>query len=183
MDPQYFKGDEFELKFDQAAEPTMSDISLSLDEFLEGAYETAPLGDLIFDTGRSPLSNAIKKEIFRAAFKEIFDAFVKVGTFDAYLTVFTKIFGDDVDVEFTVPGPGQLNIDIEATNIEISNFVARYIEDNAYLFDNVIYEDGDGSDNIVFQSIQGFQSQYELEQMLFEMVPGGIYTQITLTLG
>jgi hypothetical protein len=176
---QYFKGDALEQKFDDAGEPIMSELLLQKDLFFAGAYECAPLGELLFDNDRSPLSNAIPREIFRLAFKEIFDAFVEVGTFESYITVFQKIFGEDVGIVFTVPDPGKLNIDITATNVELSEFIARYIEDNTYIFDEVIDDEGD---NIVFQSIQGFESQAELEQMLFEMVPAGIYTEITLTL-
>lgn len=180
MTPQYFKGDATELKIDAVVEPTFSDIDLQLDAFLEGAYEAGPLGDVIFDTGRSPLSNAIPKDIFRLAFKEIFDAFVAVGTFEAYITVFKKIFGDDVVIEFTVPAAGKLGIEITAAGVELTEFIARYIENNQYVYDEVIDWDGD---NIVFQSIKGFTSQYELEQMLFEMVPAGVFTTISLTLG
>lgn len=177
---QYFKGDETELKFDAAGEPIMSELSLQKDEFLEGAYETGPLGDLIFDNDRSPLSNAIARDIFRIAFKEIFEAFVAVGTFEAYLTVFAKIFGDEAEVEFTVPAPGKLAIEITATGIELSGFITRYIQNNQYVYDQIVDEVGD---RIVFKSVKGFTSQYELEQMLFEMVPDGIWTEITLTLG
>lgn len=177
---QYFKGDDLEKKFDASGETICSNLSLAKDEFLSGAYDAAPLGDVIFDSLRSPLSNAIDRAIFRIAFSEIFDAFVKVGTFEAYLTVFEKIFGETVTVEFTVPGPGKLEIDIAADDVEESLFLARLIENNTYVFDQII---DDEDDNIVFQTIQGFQSQYELEQMLFEMVPGGVYTNISLTLG
>lgn len=178
--PQYFKGDALEKKFDNSGETICSQLSLDKDDFLEGAYETGPLGDLIFEASRSPLSNAISQDIFRLAFKQIFEAFVKVGTFEAYITVFEKIFGEDVGLTFTVPGPGQLQIDIEAEGIELSDFITRYIQNNAYVFDEIVDDEGD---NIVFQTLQGFQSQYELEQMLFEMVPAGIYTEITLNLG
>lgn len=177
--PQYFKGDAQELKYDAAGQPILDIISGEMDNFFDGAYQAGPLGDLIFDDLRSPLSNAIRKDIFRIAFKEIFDAFVQVGTFEAYITVFKKIFGDDVVVEFTVPAAGKLNIDIEAASIEVSNFISRYIQDNQYIRDAVIDQDGDF---IQFQTIKGFTSEYELNQMLFEMVPAGIYTQITLTL-
>ncbi len=176
--PQYFKGDAGELKFDSVSIPITSALEIQKDLFLDGAYETSPLGDLLFDNDRAPLANAIPRSVFRIAFKQLFESFIKVGTFEAYLDVFAKIFGSDVDVEFTVPGPGQLDIDITATGLEISPMVARYILDNAYLFDNVVDYDGD---NICFQTVQGFTTQYELEQMLFEMVPGGIYTVISLT--
>lgn len=177
---QYFKGDATELKYYNSANPTLTALSSNKDDFYEGAYSAAPLGDVIFDDDRSPLSNAIPKEIFRIAFKEIFDAFIKVGTFEAYLTVFSKIFGEEVTVNFTVPAPGKLTIDISADEVELADFIARYIEDNEYIFDEVIDYDGD---NIVFQSVKGFTSQYELERMLFEMVPAGVYTDINLTIG
>lgn len=176
---QYFKGDADELKYDGSIEPICSDLSLQLDAFLEGAYACAPLGDVIFDNRLSPLSNAIQRDIFRIAFSEIFEAFVKVGTAEAYLTVFRKIFGDDVDVQFTIPGPGKLNIEINAAGIELANFMARKIVDNAYVYSEVLTQAGE---NIQFQTIKGFTSEYELNQMLFEMVPNGIYTVITLTL-
>lgn len=177
---QYFKGDDTEKKFVLAAKDTLDGLELNKDEFFDQAYETAGLGLVIFDSGRSPLSNAISRDIFGSAFSQIFDAFVKVGTFEAYLTVFRKIFGEDVDVQFTVPAPGKLTIEIEAQGVELTRFITRYIEDNAYVYDNMVTEDGD---QIVFQSIKGFTSQYELEQMLFEMVPAGIFTDISLTLG
>ena len=83
-----------------------------------------------------------------------------------------------------MPSPGKLQIDISAPGIEESNFVARHIHSNEYLYDNVIWYDGidDPGGNILFQTVKGFQSQYELELMLFEMVPAGVFTEITLTL-
>lgn len=180
MNPQYFKGDALEKKFDGVGAPLLTTIEGQRDDFLEGAYSAAPLGEVIFDSGRSPLSNAISRTIFRSAFKEIFDAFVQVGTFEAYLTVFRKIFGEDVVVEFTVPAPGKLEIAIEAEGVELTNFITRYIQDNQYIYEEIIDDEGE---NIVFQSIKGFTSQYELEQMLFEMVPAGVYTEISLSLG
>jgi hypothetical protein len=177
---QYFKGDETELKYFNSAAPIHNQIGLQKDLFFAGAYQAAPLGDVIYDSGRSPLSNAIPKEIFRSAFKEIFDAFVAAGTFESYITVFKKIFGDDVVVEFTVPAAGKLTINIEAAGVELTDFIARYIEDNDYVFDEVVDDD---DDNIAFQTVKGFTSQYDLEQMLKEMIPGGIFPTISLTLG
>jgi hypothetical protein len=174
---QYFKGDAKELQMYAAGAAALDQVALQLDLFIDGAFETYPLGDLLFDNDLAPLSNAIPREIFREAFVEIFDAFIGVGSFEAYLTVFRKIFGDDVVVEFTVPAPGKLNIDIEATGIELHDFITRYIENNEYVLDEIVDE---VDDNIVFQTLKGFQTQYELEQMLFEMVPAGIFTQITL---
>lgn len=172
--------DEVEDKFIGVAGPLLNVLSGEKDEFYTDAFNAYPLGDAIYESARSPLTNAIKQEIYREAFNEIFEAFISGGSFETYLTVFRRIFGDDVGVTFTVPDPGKLLIDIEAEGVILSDFVARKIVDNAYEFDEIIDDEGD---NIVFQTIKGFESQYELELMLFQMVASGIFTEISLTLG
>lgn len=178
--PQFFKGDAEELKYYNSGLPIIDQIIGQKDLFFDDAYGCFVLGELLYDNDYAPLARAIPREIFRESFSTIFESFIVAGTFESYLTVFRNIFGDDVDVQFTVPGPGRLQIDIEAAGFQLSDFVARYIENNAYVFDEIIDDEGD---NIVFQTVKGFESQYELEQMLFEMVPDGIYTEITLTVG
>jgi len=178
--PQYFKGDATELKYFNCVDPLLSLLSLEKTNFFDRAYECFSLGDVLYDNDLSPLANAISKDIFRTSFWTVFDSFLVAGSFESYLTVFRKVFGDDVVVNFTVPDPGKLEIDIVASGIELSTFVARYIDNNQYAFDNVFDQDGD---QIVFQTVKGFESEYELEQMLFEMVPAGIYTEISLTVG
>jgi hypothetical protein len=177
--PQNFKGDDFELQMQAAGTPAMDTVELQLDEFFDGAFTAMPLGDVLYDSNRSPLANAIDRDIFRASFPELFDSFVVAGSFDSYISVFHKIFGETADITFTVPAPGKLEIDILADEIILSNFVARQIVDNAYTYDNMLTQAGD---QIVFQSVKGFKTQYELEQMLYEMVPAGIYTIITLNI-
>jgi len=176
---QFYKGDENEqLMYDIGAE-ILAQISLGLQDFYNDCYNTFDLGALIYDNNRSPLSNAIPRQVFLESFNQIFQSFRVAGSFESYLDIFFKIFGDDVDVTLTVPGPGQLQIDILADEVILRNFVARRIEENVYEFDRVVTQDGD---QIVFQTIKGFKSQYELEQMLFEFVPAGVYTEITLDL-
>jgi hypothetical protein len=177
---QYFKGDDRELQFDGAASPILSILSAEKSLMFDECFNSYLLGDLIFSDNRSPLSNAIKRSIFVSTFKELFDSFITAGNFESYLTVFRKIFGDDVEVEFTVPNPGHLQIDIDAAGVELSPMITRYIVDNAYVYDSIVDDEGD---NIVFQTIKGFETQYELEKMLFEMVPGGMFTEITLSVG
>lgn len=180
MDPQFFKGDEFEKKFYYSANPAIQALEIGKDDFFDGAYECYKLGEVLYDSNRAPLSNAIARAIFRESFATIFDSFVEAGSFESYLTVFRNIFGDDVDVTFTVPAPGKLQIDIVAAGLATYNFVTRRIAGDNYERDTMIDRDGD---TILLRSIKGFETQYELEQMLFEMVPAGIYTEISLTIG
>lgn len=176
---QFFKGDEKELKFYNSGLPILNSTSNDRTEFFNDAFACFALGDLLYDTGRAPLTNAIKREIFREAFATIFNAFLTAGSFESYLTVFRTIFGDDVQVTFTVPSAGRLQIAIVAAGVQYSTWVARTIVGNSYVFDEIIDDEGD---NLVFQSVKGFETQYEVEQMLFEMVPDGIFTEISLTL-
>lgn len=177
---QFFKGDDLEQKFFNAGDPIIANLSAQKSEFFEQAFATMTLGDLLFDTGRAPLANAIPRAVFRESFSTIFDAFLVGGSFESYLTVFRSVFGNDVTVTFTVPGPGKLNIDVEASGLQTSFFRVREIVNEAYVFSTLKDRD---ADSIMFRTVKGLESQAELERMLFEMVPAGIYTQITLTIG
>lgn len=178
--PQFFKGDVEELKYYNSGNPEMTVLSGEKTDFFNDAYNCYILGEIIWDSGRSPLANAIPRDIFRTSFSALYDSFILAGSFESYLSVFRQVFGDDVTVVFTVPAPGKLEIDIEAEGIELSAFIARRIVSNAYVYDQVVTQDGD---RIVFQSVKGLESEYELNQMLYEMVPGGVFTDITLTIG
>lgn len=181
MTPQFFKPtDETEKKFYQIVKTVFDILALERSTFFSNAYICDKLGEIIWDSKRAPLTNAMKREIFSTSFEGIVDAFISAGTFESYLTVFRKIFGEDVEVTFTVPAPGKLNIDIVASGVEISDFIAREIIEDEYQYFDVVTQD---DEEIVFQTVKSFTSQYELEQMLYEMVPGGIYTEITLDLG
>ena len=177
---QYFKGDATELKYYNAGKEIADNLSLQKDTFFDEAYGCFVLGELLWDLDLSPLSRAMRRDIFRESFESIFDAFVVAGSFYSYITVFKKVFGDDVEINFTVPEPGKLEIEIIAAGTASFDFVARFLVDNEYTFETIIDDEGD---TIVFQTIKGLESQYELEQMLFELVPAGIYTEISLTVG
>lgn len=177
---QFFKGDPTELKYFNSGRTILGLLSAQKTEFYNECYGCFVLGELLYDNDYAPLSNAIPREIFRESFATLFESFLTAGSFESYLTVFRNVFGDDVEVTFTVPAPGKLNIDIVATGLQTYGLTVREIVDDAYEYFTLIDDVGD---RIVLQAVKGFESQYELEQMLFEMVPAGIYTEITLTVG
>lgn len=176
----YFKGDADEIKFVNTGANLFNQIEQEKDDFFDGAYACFVLGEILHDSGRVPLANAIPRSIFRESFTNIFDAFLEAGTFEGYLTVFRDIFGETVDVTFTVPAPGRLQIDIVADGIVEENLIGREIVADEFVNSEILDQT---SDNIVGSLIKGFNSQYELEVMLNEMVPAGIFTEISLTLG
>ena len=177
---QFFKGDSEELKYYESGRTILETLSGQKNEFFDECYGCFVLGELLYDNNYAPLANAIPRDIFRESFETLFESFLTAGSFESYLTVFKNIFGDSVEVTFTVPAPGKLQISIVATGLETYGMTIREIVDNVYEYFTLNDDEGD---RIVLQAVKGFESQYELEQMLFEMVPAGIYTEITLTVG
>jgi hypothetical protein len=176
---QYFKGDATELKMYNSASNIMTILSSGLSDYFDNAYNGIELGEFLFDEKRIPLTNAIKREIFIDCFKEILEAWAFCGTFESYLTVFRKIFGEDATIEFTIPAVGRLQIDIETSGLVEYNFIAREIVNNAYVFYDIVDDVGD---NIVFENFKGIETEAELEKILFQMVPNGIFTEVSLTI-
>ena len=177
---QFFKGDSEELKYYESGRTILESLSSQKTEFFDECYGCFVLGELLYDNNFAPLANAIPRDIFRQSFATLFESFLAAGSFESYITVFQNVFGNDVEITFTVPAPGKLNIDIVAAGLETYGMTIREIIDDAYEYFTLIDDEGD---RIVLQAVKGFESQYELEQMLFEMVPAGIYTEITLTVG
>ncbi len=205
---QKFKGDATELKMIECAKSLFDDLSAEKTTFFEQCYSAGPLGDILWTDERAPLSQTIKQDVFRDAFQAIFEEYRHSGTFESYNAIFDQIFGTQCEVEFTVPAPGKLNIDIVAGGFSIDDIIDD-VGDSLITQDGVdhiitksrstssdfaivstfiagvetIYElvDSDG-DNILFQFVKGFKTPYELEQMLFEFVPAGIFTTVTLTI-
>lgn len=177
--PQPFKeNDELEARVSAALAAAIEPTNIALDAFYAGAETCFQLGDALYEAGRSPLVDAIEQEAFRQVFFTLFSFFERPGTFEFYLTVFRAIWGDDVDVEFTIPSPGVLQIDIEAATLTNYNFVERHIVDNEYLFDEVVTDTGD---NIVFRLLSGIRTQEQVDVLMRELAPAGIYGTATLT--
>ena len=174
---QYFKGDELELKIIACCDDLLTSLNTNINEFYSDAYNCKKMAELIYDNDLMPLTNAIRRDIFLNCFIELFEAWSYCGSFESYLTVFTKIFGTGTTIEFTVPGPGKLEIEIEATGFDEHLSIARHIEDDNYIYNYIITQ---ASDNIIFRMLTGIQTQYDCEKLLFTMVPNGIYTEINL---
>jgi hypothetical protein len=147
------------------------------DTFYEGSYTSYALGDLIYDLGASPLVGPITQDIFRTSFFIIHDFFTRPGTFEFYLQVFRAVWGDDVDVEFLVPAPGKLLINIHALSVSVDDLLARRIDNNVYFYDEVL----DHEDNIIsVQGKKGIKTQSEADALIRELHPAGLWVVLTL---
>lgn len=162
----------------EAAIAPFDDIGNDLDLFFDGAFKTQGLGAVLYDLGRDPLSGILSREVFIKSYWAIHDLFTRPGTFEYYLDVFRSIWGEDVDVVFEVPSPGVLYIDIDVLNVDVFRLIAREIEGGAYSYNPLMDREGN---NLVVRSAAGTRSQSEINALMFEIVPAGIYAVTTLT--
>lgn len=177
---QKFKeNDVKEGKVRDIALPLLSLLGTDRDAFFEQAYEASPLGQVLYNLKASPLARAISEANFVMAFSAIHKLFTRPGNFEFYLEVFRLIWGEDVDVEFVVPAPGKLIINVEALAISLDFLMARTIVDNAYVYDEFVDENGD---NIMAQVTSGIKTQSEADALIYEFYPAGLWVQINLSL-
>jgi len=179
-DLQRFKeNDEIETKMIAVAMPTLEGLGADRDDFFAGAFSCFLLGDVLYDLDRDPMSGVITREVYRSSFPAIHQLFIRPGTFEFYLTVFRSIWGEDVDVTFTIPSPGVLEINVESIGIDLFEFAAREIVDNEYVFSPIVDEEGD---SIMFQDTVGIKTESEIDALMEEISPEGIFTTTTLSL-
>lgn len=177
---QPFKeNDTKEQKVKDAFLPILNLLGDDRDSFYEGAYECFVLGDVLFLLKRDPLAGVVTQETFRQSFFAIHNLFTRPGTFEFYLEVFRAVWGDDVAVNFSVPAPGKLLISIEALTVQLDDWLARRIENDTYIFDEIIDHEGD---NIQLRGTQGIKTQNETEALVNELYPAGLWVQTTLVI-
>lgn len=181
MSLQAFKeNDPVETKMRDCFLPALQLIDLDLDEFKEGAFEAWPLGQVLYNLNASPLADQVNEETFVQAFYAIHGYFKRPGTFEFYLEICRVIWGEDVSVEFVVPSPGRLQINIEAAEVVEVNALVRAVVNNAYVYDELV--DTLDEDNILFQIVQGPKTQSEVDALFFELSPAGIFVEVSLTI-
>lgn len=177
---QAFKqSDATEIKVRDCALPLLTDLGGERDAMLAGAFTCFELGDVFVELNNSPLADVIAPESFRSSYYAIHQLFTRPGTFEFYIDVFRAIFGTEVDIEFVIPGPGQLQINIASLSVLLEDFLARSIVDDAYVFDEVVDHDGD---SISFQGRLGIKTQSEIDALMVELHPAGIFVEADLEL-
>lgn len=160
--------------------PILEPLEDERDLFFADAYNAKPLGEVLYELGRDPLVGVITEEIYADSFPAIHELFTRPATFEYYLTVFRAIFGENVNVTFSVPAPGKLLINADALDPETFRILARRIVDDAYLYNLVITTDTE--DYITAVGTQGIKTQNEMDALIFELSVAGIWTVCTLTL-
>jgi len=175
---QRFKeSDETEAKVIAVAMPILDDLGEARDEFYEGAYSAWPLGELLYDLKKDPLSGVITRDVFVRSFPAIHQLFTRPGTFEFYMTVFRQIWGDNVQIVFGIPSPGVLTINAKVLDVENFFLVARRIFGPDYVYDPIVDHEGD---NILVRATVGIKTQTEISALMNELAPAGIFVITTL---
>lgn len=169
---QNFKGDAVELKF-QAVPTTILDvIKQSLDEFYANGEDCDSFLLSLYDSERLSFSNRIGREYFLDFFRELLSRAPFTGSFEGILYVLWAIFGTDTGVSFTVPGPGQLEIDIEVYSDIFFDAIVRQLESGSLVEYSLATSAGD---DLVFRGIPGIETEAELLSVFLEMIGAGIH--------
>lgn len=174
---QNYKGDEIELKYRNAATGNMDIISNSLNEFFINGGTVDDFLLMLYDSGRVPYSNRIKREAFVSFYKGALENFAFIGTFDSYVFILREIFGPDSDLIFEVPAPGKLSIAVNASSDIISEAIVRELSSGEYSYFNLSTGDGD---DIVFRGLSGIETEAELYLLFSEIMPAGLVPTISL---
>jgi hypothetical protein len=175
---QLFKGDTTEQKFLAAGQPAFDLISVAQDAFLASGKTASDFLLMLYDEGRVPFVDRVPRDAFVAFFREAVERFPSTGTFEAYLFILKSVFGEDTEVLFDVPSAGKLEMVINAgTALPFDLVVTQW---NGFAFEDftLVTEDGD---TITVTTLSGIDSQGELEALLAELIPAGIWPDITLT--
>ena len=180
MSLQAFKdNDPIEAKVTEVFTSALDPLEEDRDTFFEDAFINYNLGDVIFSLKNGPLSEALPLNVFRQSFFELYNFFTMPGTFEFYLDLCRIIWGEDVEVEFTVPDNGVLLINIAGLSFEQTFFQAREIVDDTYVYSFMTTQDGDF---IMFQTTRGLKTQQEVDTLFKELSVAGVYTVPTLSL-
>ena len=176
---KFHANDTVEPKFIAVSAGLLATTDADRDDFYDGAYEAAPLGDVLFALQRDPIASVLSNGVYRTSFPAIHDLFTQPGTFEFYLSVFRAIYGEDADVTFTVPGPGRLTIN--ANSVDVINFdlLARRVVDDDYVYEQILTLPE--MDNLAVRDTQGLKTEDEIRALIYELAPTGIFTTVNLT--
>ncbi len=175
---QNFKGDAQELLFEQAGSAAFDLCSQAKDEFFGVCYDTDNFLLMLYDAGRMPFTDRVPRDSFVGFLRSALANFPVTGTFESYIFILKSLFGDGTTVQFTVVNPGHLSILVNATDLVEHQWQSREFVDGEYVYSDIATFDGD--DLIQFKGISGIDSQAKLQAIISELIPVGIYTEISL---
>ncbi len=176
---QNFKSDDIELIYQAAGEPAFEITRVSLHEFFEFCFDADEFLLMLYDAGRMPFSSRVPREAFVNFIRQAIPDFPATGTFEVYIFMIDALFGDSATIQFTVPAAGKLAIEVNAPGSSLEfDWVAKEIEGGVTMLTQLATLDGD---LFVLNGISGIETEAQLQILLAELQPAGIYTTLALT--
>ncbi len=176
---QNFKGDATELKYLAAGEPAFELTRVSLHEFFQGAYDCDEFLLMLYDAGRMPFSSRVPRDAFVSFIRQAIPDFPSTGTFEVYIFMIKALFGDSAIIQFTIPAAGKLQIEVNAPGSSLEfDWVAKEIVGGGTILTQMITHD---SEEFLFNGISGIETEAQLQILLAELFPMGIYATLELT--
>lgn len=175
---QNYKGDANELKMQAVTNPVFDLQAVAQDDFMANGYQSTPFLLMLYDEGRAPFSDRILRDTFVSFVKEALANFPFTGTAECYLSILRSIFGESTEVRFEIPAAGKLSIDVIAVDNLFFGFQCAELDEDTgelVLFDMVDELDN----NLDFRIVPGIESASELELLLSEIIPMGIFSDVT----
>ncbi len=175
---QKFKADAVELQMELAGQPPFDACSVSKNEMFDGAYTASDFLLMLYDAGRMPFSARVPRDAFVTFIRQAIPNFKFTGTFEGYLFILRSIFGGAVEVLFTVPGPGKLEVEVNAGGATVDfTWISQLFVGGGYVLEDLITQDGD---QLILSTIVGIETEGQLQALFAELIPAGIFTTITL---
>lgn len=176
---QNFKGDITELKYQAAGSKPFEITRVSLHEFFVGAFDCDEFLLMLYDSGRMPFSNRVPREAFVNFIRQAIPDFPATGTFEVYIFMIRALFGSTATIQFTVPGPGKLDIEVNAPGSSlVFDWVVKEIVGGATILSQLVTHD---DEEFQLNGISGIETEAQLKVLIAELMPAGIYTTLALT--
>lgn len=110
---QLFRDREFSERFDAWTARVKNLQAGMLWRFNDEIETSVTMGYFIYDNNLSDLVPFFSRDYFAQNFTAIIDAFKIAGTFESYLIIIRSALGADTEINFEVPTPSHLIINIE----------------------------------------------------------------------
>lgn len=129
------------------------------------------LGSAFYDSGYLGLLRVIDRDYFISNFDAIFSYIQTAGTFEAYIGFFKALFaGENTDVQFTIPSPATLRIDVATSQSFVDKWITNLGE---FMVTNA-------DDNMVFSTVFTEFTIAQTKKILQFLAPLGIVTDVNI---
>ena len=174
MSHQNFNGDNLEMKFCGAFDAVFDDIKSALTQFIEECYGAKALGYTLYDSGAAVLDGVVARDVFADYYDDIFRQFPYGGTFESYLFILKRIFGEQAEISFEILASAALRINIKSDKNAFFKWVESILSETAI---------SDENGNVIhFRWALGDMDYYKVWSVLNIFKNPGVYLEFNIIL-